>query len=236
MGEGAAEVDDMSGERAAIFDLDGTLADSLADIAAALNGALVEAEIAPFDLAAVKSMVGAGARTLVARALAARGAGADAKRVDAMQARFVVHYEAHPSVHTQLYPGALAALEALRAQGWRLGVCTNKPEGLAKLVLDELGVAGLFGSVVGGRAGVALKPAADMVALVLVELGVEAKAAVMVGDSHADVAAAHAAGVPVILMAHGYCDGPVDALGADTVVEGFAGLAAAIGELSLRIA
>ena len=81
----------------------------------------------------------------------------------------------------------------------------------------------------------ALKPAADMVALVLAELGVETKAAVMVGDSHADVAAGDAAGLPVILMAHGYCDGPVDALGADAVVEEFAKLRAAIDDLNALI-
>ena len=197
--------------RAAIFDLDGTLADSAPDIAAALNRALVEAGYAPFDLAGATAMVGAGAKKLVERALAARGAVADAAQVDALHARFIAHYDAHPCVHTRLYPGAREALEALAAR-----------------VIDALGIAGLFGAVVGGREGVPLKPAADMVHLVMRELGVGSGRAVFVGDSAADLGAGRAAGLPVVLMAHGYSDRPVAALGADATVAGFAGLVGAV--------
>jgi phosphoglycolate phosphatase len=209
--------------RAAIFDLDGTLCDSVPDIAAALNAALIEGGLAPFDVAGVTSMVGAGAKKLVERALVARATSADRASVDAMQARFIVHYHAHPCVQTRLYPGTREVLEQLADAGWRLGICTNKPQGLADEVVAALGIAPLFACVCGGREGVALKPAREMVDLVLTGLGVAADRAVFVGDSAADVGAARAAGLPVIVLAHGYNDGPVAALGADAVLPRFAG-------------
>ena len=214
--------------RAAIFDLDGTLADSVADIAAALNAALVEAGHAPFDVAGVTNMVGAGARRLIERALVARGATPDPSRVDILWATFMAYYDAHPCVHTKLYPGARATLEALAAEGWALGVCTNKPETVAREVIAALGIGPLFGSIVGGRDGIPLKPAPDMVHRVLSELGATAGGSVFIGDSSADVEAAHAAGLPVALLAHGYSDRPVTVLGADKVFDGFDGLVAAI--------
>jgi phosphoglycolate phosphatase len=217
--------------RAVIFDLDGTLADSAPDIAAALNRAFVEAGFAPFELDAVKSMVGAGARTLVARALKARMAAVGRSDVERLHHRFVAHYEAQPCVATQLYPGALEALASLKAEGYQLGICTNKPQALADQVLKSLGIAGLFGSTVGGRDGIALKPAPDMVHLVLRELNVSASQAILIGDSAADVGAAHAAGLPVIVLAHGYADTPAAGLGANICRDGFDGLIAAINKL-----
>lgn len=212
--------------RSAIFDLDGTLADSAPDIAAAFNAALVEAGHAAFSVPVVTAMVGEGARKLVERALIAHGVAAGAADVGRLHARFLAHYDAHPCVHTKLYPGARDALDALAADGWRLAVCTNKPEPLAVQVLDALGIAPLFGAIVGGRDGVPLKPAAAMVHLALAGLSGAGARAVFIGDSHADLAAARAARLPVILMAHGYSDRPVAAMGADGVVEGFAGLVA----------
>ena len=217
--------------RAAIFDLDGTLADSVADIAAALNAALIGAGHAPFDVAVVTSMVGAGARRLIERALVARDVAPEASRVDALWARFMAYYDAHPCVHTKLYPGARVTLEALAAEGWALGVCTNKPESVARVVITALGIAPLFGSIVGGRDGIPLKPAADMVQLVLSELGAMAGGSVFIGDSSADVKAARATGVPVVVLAHGYSDQPVAALDADKVLAGFKGLRAAMNGL-----
>jgi phosphoglycolate phosphatase len=217
--------------RAAIFDLDGTLVDSAPDIAAALNSAFVEANFAPFDLATVKSMVGAGARTLVARALTASVGTIMPSDVDQLHRRFIAHYNAQPCVATQLYPGVLTTLAALQHEGWRLGICTNKPQELAGQVLKSLGIAGLFGSTVGGRDGIALKPAPDMVHLVLRELNVSAGQAVMVGDSAADVGAAHATGLPVIVLAHGYSDTPAAGLGADICLNGFDGFITAINKL-----
>lgn len=220
-------------KRAAIFDLDGTLADSAPDITAALNHALVGEGLAPFDVASATLMVGAGAKRLIERALVERGVVADGARVGAMMARFVVYYDANPCVETTLYPGARETLEGLSRGGWALGICTNKPEPTARLVLEALGIGGYFGAIVGGREGVALKPAGDMVALALAELGVEASHSVMVGDSQADVGACRAAAIRIILMTHGYTGGvAVDTLGADGVATDFALLRMMLAEIA----
>ena len=216
---------------AAIFDLDGTLADSVPDIAAALNGALTDAGLAPFDVASVTNMVGAGARRLVERSLLARGAAPSRALADQVHGRFIAHYEAHPCVHTKLYPGARAALDELAGQGWRMGICTNKPEPLAVAVVAALGIAPLFGAVTGGRTGTPLKPAPDMIRLVLIALKSSPDDTVFIGDSAADLGAGRAAGLPVILMAHGYSDTPVATLGADRVVAGFEGFVHVLDKL-----
>lgn len=218
--------------RAVIFDLDGTLADSAPDIAAALNGAFVEAGFAPFDLAVVKGMVGAGARTLVARALTARKPGFIPSDVDALHRSFIAHYDGQPCVATRLYPGALEALGALRARGCQLGICTNKPQALADQIVRSLGIHDVFGSVVGGRDGLALKPSAAMIGLVLNELNVPAHAAIMIGDSSADVGAARAAGLAVLVFTHGYGDRPARDLGADACLDSFHELVEAVARFS----
>lgn len=211
--------------RTAIFDLDGTLVDSAPDIAAALNAALIAGGHAPVDVATATTMVGAGARRLIERALALRtGSPPPPTVVDALWPTFIAYYDAHPCVHTRLYPGARDALEQLAADGWQLAVCTNKPEEIARAVIAALGITHLFGSIVGGREGVPLKPAPDMVHLVMAELAASSTATVFIGDSRADLAGGRSAGLPVVLMEHGYSDVPVATLGANGLVAGFAGL------------
>lgn len=217
--------------RAAIFDLDGTLADSAPDIASALNRAFVEDGLAPFDLATVKKMVGAGARMLVRRGLAYRMSKPIDSDVERLHGRFIGFYNDQPCVATHLYPGALDTLATLHAQGWKLGICTNKPQALADQVVKSLGINLMFESIVGGRQGVRLKPSGEMLQLVLNELAVPFQRAVMIGDSAADIGAARAAGVPVIVFAHGYSDQPAADLGADISLANFDGLAAAMKNL-----
>jgi len=215
--------------RAAIFDLDGTIADSLPDIVGALNVTLGQMGVAPFAVGEASVMVGAGARRLLSRALAARKVAVDDALLTETFCRFVVNYDAAPCVHTRLYPGAREIIEAMRAEGWDLGICTNKPQSTADLVVDALQIRALFGSVVGGRDGVPLKPAGDMVLKVLADLAAPARNAVMIGDSKADLAAGRAAGLPVVLFTHGYSSGePVAGMGADRIVDHFAQLRDAI--------
>ena len=218
--------------RAVVFDLDGTLADTAPDIAAALNLALAAEGLAPFTLDGVKSMVGGGTRKLVERALRAALAEAGARRIDVTLAAFSAAYVAAPCRETVLYPGAREVIDHLRGQGMRIGVCTNKPERMTEAVLEGLGVAQVIDHVVAGSDRLALKPAPDMLLAVVEALGAAPHEAVMVGDSGADVGAAKAAGVRSILVGHGYTTTPVSELGGDKVIDGFHELAAALDAMA----
>jgi phosphoglycolate phosphatase len=206
-----------AGPKAVIFDLDGTLIDSAPDIAAALNVALSQASIAPLDLDTVKSMTGGGACMLVERAVARSGKPAD---VEKLLTVFLQAYGKHPSKRTKVYPGVRQALGALQADGVRLAVCTNKPHDLTLAILANLDLAHHFEVIVGATPGLRPKPAPDLLRKVLSDLDIACEDAVMAGDSSADVGAARAAGVRVILVSTGYSTVPAMSLCADAVIDG----------------
>lgn len=204
-----------------MFDLDGTLVDSAPDIMAALNGTLATDGLAPFDVDRVKTMIGGGSRRLIERALAARDRAADVARIDRLVAVFEKVYTDNPCQETRLFPGAVALMDALAAQGARLGMCTNKPGAVTLWLLEALGLARYFGAVVTGSDGFAKKPDAAMLTATFHKLGCSAEEGVMIGDSSADVGCARAAGCPVVLVSFGYTREPATTLGADAVVDGF---------------
>ena len=220
--------------RAAVFDLDGTLVDSLPDLAAALNRALAEAGLPPHPPDAVARMVGHGAARLVERGFAAAGAPLDMAALPRWLERFLHFYEADLTTLTRPFPDVPEALDALAAAGWRLGVCTNKPTRLAAELLDALGLEPRLGAVVGGDAAPERKPHPAPLRMALDLLGVPAAAAVFVGDSETDARTARAAGVPVALVRGGYTAVPVEELGADALVDGFAALPAVLEALLPR--
>ena len=205
--------------RAVVFDLDGTLIDSVPDIAAALNDCLSVEGLAPLTESGVAALVGGGARELVARALGDTFAVAD---VDRVFGEFLARYEAEPVRRTRLYPGARELLGHLRDIGLPLAICTNKPIGLTRPILDRLDLTAYFCRVWGGKAGRPLKPDPACLRTLCVDLGTVPAETLMVGDSHVDVDAARAAGCPSIVVAHGYEQRPRDSLGADAVVAGLA--------------
>jgi phosphoglycolate phosphatase len=208
--------DSPSFPRAIVFDLDGTLIDSLPDIASALNEAMARHGLPPFDLPAVKDMIGGGVAQLMERAFATQGAkGGD---IAAAVEDFLAIYSEHCAEGTTLYAGALELLQRLRDRGVKLAICTNKPQKIADNILNGLGIAHFFGAVIGERAGQPLKPAAEPLRLALAQLGEDASSAVMAGDSAADVGTARACGVPVVLVSFGYSRTPVHELGADAVI------------------
>lgn len=207
----------MTPVRAAVFDLDGTLIDSVPDIAAALNTCLVSEGRAPLNEDGVAKLVGGGARELVARALGAATLDAD---VDRVHADFLAYYDAEPVTRTRLYPGARELLFELRDTGLPLAICTNKPQHLTDLILARMDLAAYFSAIWGAAPGQPLKPDAACLRNICTRLGTEPAETVMVGDSYTDVAAARAAGCLSILVAHGYEQRPLDSLGADALVAG----------------
>jgi phosphoglycolate phosphatase len=194
---------------AVIFDLDGTLVDSAPDIHAAVNRLLADVGEAPLSIQTVKSFIGNGVPTLVARVLHACGHGPEPARQTAWQALFLRHYEADSTTLTQPYPGVSEALSALLDQGHQLALCTNKPEGPARHILDAFGLTGLFPVVIGGDSLPLRKP--DPAPL-LAAAGGLAGPVLFVGDSEVDAETALAAQVPFLLFTEGYRKAPVHAL------------------------
>lgn len=201
---------------AVVFDLDGTLVDSAADIADALNRTMALRGLAPFTLAEVKGMVGGGVPKLAERALTARSAAI--AEVPAFVTDFMQFYRERLTAHTTLCEGAAELLERLQREGRRLGLCTNKPHDLTVQAIAGLGIANYFPAVAGEREGQPTKPDPDPLLNVLSALGAAPEDAVMVGDSAADVACAKAAGVASVAVRGGYTQTPVEELGADAVI------------------
>jgi phosphoglycolate phosphatase len=183
-----------------IFDLDGTLVDSVPDLRAALNemlGAMHRRELRADE---VRRMIGDGTWALVERALAATGTITD---VDAAHQHFLQFYEAAPAKLSRLYPGVEATLKSLRVSGARFAVCTNKPQAATLRVLEGFGIAQYFDAVLGGDAVPFRKPDPRHLVAAIERLRATTKDAVMIGDNENDYAAARAAGIPVILMRYG---------------------------------
>lgn len=203
------------------FDLDGTLFDTHADLAEAVNHVL-RAEGRPILAhSAVRDMVGGGARLLLERALLATGGPLPEERFDRCHEALLRFYEANIAVHTVLFPGAAQMLDALAERGVRLALVTNKIERLAVTLLRELDLLDRFDTVIEGDTlgpGRA-KPRPDMLQAMLERCG--GGRAAYVGDSTFDTRAARAAAIPCVAVSFGFNDCPPDQLGADALIDHF---------------
>jgi len=183
--------------RSILFDLDGTLADTLDDIAAALGDALVSLGLPRHASATVRGFIGEGAATLVRRALPPDRLALAPEVLE----RFRARYREHLVVATRPYPGVEAALDALSARGVALGVLSNKPHDLTVAIVDRLFPRVPFAHVAGERPGIPRKPDPAPVLAALEALG---GPCALVGDGPTDVAAALAAGLAPIGVAWGF--------------------------------
>lgn len=183
-----------------VLDLDGTLVDTLDDLAAALAPSLVARGAAPLAPADIRPMVGDGLEALVARAFASRGLPLDA----AASAEVGTRYEADAAVRSRLFPGARAALDAAAAEGFRLAVCTNKPEAATRRLLASLHLDARFTAVGAGDTFAVRKPDPAHLLGTLAAAGGVPGRAVMLGDHRNDVAAARGAGVASVFALWGY--------------------------------
>jgi phosphoglycolate phosphatase len=214
-----------------VFDLDGTLVDSVPDLHAALNEMLRERGRPPLTLPQVKRMVGDGPPAMVARALAATGAG----ETDAggALARFLEIYEANPVRLTRLYPDVRRTLTELRRRGYGTAICTNKPQRATIAVIDGLGLGDLFDGIAGGDRFPVKKPDPGHLLNLIWGLGARREATVMIGDNENDAAAARAAGVLLVLMRYGYARVDPASLAADALLDHFGELPEALIRLRL---
>ena len=185
-----------------LFDLDGTLVDTAPDIARALGVALEGTGVPPLSLDAVKRMVGDGARELIRRALAA--APSDPAEEEAAFGRFLASYRQNLCVGSQLYPGVVEGLAALRSDGTALAVVTNKPGDLARTLLGALGIAARFDAIIGDGDGFPRKPDPAAALSILSGAGASSEQAVVVGDGLPDMRLARTLGATGIAATWGY--------------------------------
>ncbi|MCU0908718.1 MAG: HAD hydrolase-like protein [Rhodobacteraceae bacterium] len=181
--------------RTLVFDLDGTLADTSADLIAAANacfeGRGLAVRLDPSHDALTAFM---GGRAMLRLGFTRALRDWDESMVDADYPVLLAAYADGIDRHTRLYPGAAEAVEGLRAAGWATAICTNKPAGLAETLVTRLGVRGLFGALVGADTLPVRKPDPAPYRLAVDRAGGRVTASALVGDTDTDVATARAAG------------------------------------------
>lgn len=190
--------------RTVIFDLDGTLADTSRDLIEAANACFRGLGAGDLlDPVADAATAFRGGRAMLTLGLERRDGVADPALLDAQQPVLLRHYEAAIDRHTTLYPGAVEAVETLRSQGYAVGICTNKPEGLADLLLTRLGVRSQFASLIGADTLPTRKPDPAPYVAAVERAGGTVASSVLIGDTVTDRDTARAAGVPVVLVTFG---------------------------------
>ena len=216
---------------AVIFDLDGTLADTSGDLLAAANACFRDmgaGDVLGPDDAGVALR---GGRRMLTVGLERLGRYDDAT-VDRYYPVLLEAYGAAIALHTRMYPGAMDAVEALKSAGFSVGICTNKPEGLARQLLTELDVLAAFGSLVGADTLPVRKPDPAPLFEAAQRLGRAARDCLLVGDSDTDRNTARAAGVPSILVTFGPSGEDMAALEPEALLHDFADLPACVAQLT----
>lgn len=183
----------------AAFDLDGTLADTILDIANSVNLTRRDYGLEPLAAELVVSYVGDGARKLLERAFADHPI-----NVDEGLEHMIRHYYEHPVVDTVLYPGVAEGLAALKNAGWKLAAVTNKPGIVAREILRRLGVAGFLDEIIGGNDGYPLKPDPAVLLFLMEKYHAVPEKSWMLGDNHTDMNSAVNAGMNGAFAAWGF--------------------------------
>ncbi|SMX34353.1 phosphoglycolate phosphatase [Actibacterium lipolyticum] len=214
--------------KAIIFDLDGTLIDSAPDIHAAVNKMLAEVGQSELTLDTVRSFIGNGVPKLIERVIGAHGLAMDDHAT--LLAMFMRHYDADPATLTTLYPNAEKVITDFAAEGFRMGICTNKPEAPTRAILAAFGIDGMFDVVIGGDTLPVKKP--DPAPLNAAVKALDQSITIYVGDSEVDAETATRAGLPFALFTEGYRKSPVSALAHDAKFADFAELPGIVNRLA----
>lgn len=219
--------------RTVVFDLDGTLADTSADLIGAANACFRDLGLGDLlvpgqdDLTAFH-----GGKAMLRLGFARVGPGWTETMVEAQYPRLLAAYAADIDRHTRLYPGAVEAVRTLRAQGYATGICTNKPEGLAETLLRRLGIRDLFGALVGADTLPVRKPDPEPLRETVRRLGGDLARTLLVGDTDTDRRTAAAAGIPVALVTFGPEGRGVARLEPEALLDHYDALPALAGKLT----
>ena len=204
-----------------VFDLDGTLIDTAHDLVASLNHTIGLEGLDPVGYGDLTYLVGHGGQVMIKRAFSLRGRDITDGELERMLDVFVEHYAAAMPGVSVPYPGLIEAMDRLSGAGYRLAVCTNKMEGLARRLIDGLGLTARFAAITGGDTFAVRKPDAEhLLGTVRLAEG-DPKRTVMVGDSLNDILVARNAGVPSIGVPFGYSDVPIAELKPSHVITHF---------------
>jgi phosphoglycolate phosphatase len=221
----------MTPTRIIAFDLDGTLVDTAPDLIAALNYVLDREGLPPVPLKSARNMIGAGARKLIERGLELEGRTTSPDELSRLTRDFIDFYAAHIADASRPFEGLEAALDDLKAQGFRFAVCTNKLEWLSKLLLERLDLSRRIAAICGADTFGVAKPDPTILRETIKRAGGQLAGAIMVGDAGPDVGVARRAGVPVIGVEFGYTDVPIAELKPDRLIGHMRELPAAVDSL-----
>jgi len=211
--------------RTVIFDLDGTLADTSGDLIAAANVCFVDmgfGELLDPDKDAATAL--RGGRAMLTLGLARLNRSQDNEVLDRYYPLLLSAYKGAIDVHTVLYPGAMDAVERLKSLGYGVGICTNKPQVLADILLQRLGVRDAFDSMIGADTLAVRKPDPEPLREAARRAGGDPARCVLIGDSDTDRNTARAAGVPSVLVTFGPAGGDMAALRPEALLDDFADL------------
>jgi phosphoglycolate phosphatase len=215
-----------------VFDLDGTLIDTAPDLIDTLNVVFVREGLKPLEYAEARNMIGGGARRMIESGLLHEGGQAAREDVDRMFEQFIAYYADHIADRSRPFPGLEDALDELARDGCRFAVCTNKLEGLSRLLLDALGLTRRFEAICGQDTFKVQKPNPEILWRTIAAAGGAPDKTVMVGDSGTDIDTARAARIPVVAVDFGYSDPPVTRLSPDRLISHYRDLPAAVRELA----
>jgi phosphoglycolate phosphatase len=214
-----------------VFDLDGTLIDTAPDLIATLNVVLTKEGLPPVPYDQARMLIGGGAKVMLARGLAADGRDTSPAQLDKLFVDFINHSSAHIADHSRPFPGLEQTLDQLSDDGFKLAVCTNKLEGLSRKLLEALNLTSRFAFICGQDTFGAPKPNPETLRRTIAAASGDTSAAFMVGDSETDVAAARAAGIPIIAVDFGYTPRPIVEFRPDRVISRFSELRGAIAAM-----
>lgn len=215
-----------------IYDLDGTLIDSAKDMQMAVSHVLADHGLPPVTEDDVRIFMGQGSKVTMGKAFAKYGKALDDEALGAVTREFVRYYEADPTSHTTAFAGVAEVVARFARLGLKQGVCTNKFERPSRMILEHLKLMPPIIDVAGADTFPVRKPDPRHILLLVERMGGSADRTVMIGDSIHDVEAAHAAGLPAVLVSWGYTARPASELGAEAVIERFDALPEALGRIA----
>ncbi len=215
-----------------VFDLDGTLVDTAPDLVGALNYVLQREGLPLVPMASARSMIGAGARKLIERGLELDGRTMTTGDIDRLTKDFIAYYTDHIADISRPFEGLHDSLDQLALKGFRFAVCTNKLEGLSRLLLEKLEMTSRFDAICGADTFGVAKPDPAILRQTIARAGGDVSSSIMVGDSGPDIGVARRAGVPVIGVIFGYTDIPVADLKPDRILSHMRELPSAVASIA----